>query len=138
MRLAELLYGRNHAAEGLTELDRAKTAAAADDASVRHLRARLLEASGHADDKETQALVADPKDVTSSYGPWWAIRGRFARVKGDDKTADSSFVEAVASDPLDVESACEGLLPSSRPANPAGGALCEAAQAGGEPGIGQE
>jgi hypothetical protein len=98
----------------------------------------LLEAAGRTDEKETQALVADPKDVTSSYGPWWAIRGRFARLRGDDKTADSSFIEAVAADPLDVEAACEGLLPTSRPANPGGRTLCEGAQSSGEPGIGQD
>jgi hypothetical protein len=143
VRLAELLYGRNHPNEALVELDRAKTGPAAatalEDPSVRHLRARLLEASGRgAEDKEAQALTGDPKEVGSSYGPWWAIRGRFARARGEAGAADSSFVEAVAGDPLEVECACEGLLPSSKPANAAGGPLCDAAQARGEPAIGQE
>ena len=143
VRLAELLYGRNHPKEALVELDQARTgpsaAAALEDPSVRHLRARLLEASGRgAEDKEAQALAGDPKEVGSSYGPWWAIRGRFARVRGEATEADSSFVEAIGSDPLEVECACEGLLPTSRPANGAGSPLCDAAQARGEPAIGQE
>jgi hypothetical protein len=143
VRLAELLYGRNHPNEALVELDHVKTgasaAAALEDPSVRHLRARLLEASGKGpDDKEAQALTGDPKEVGSSYGPWWAIRGRFARARGDGTTADASFVEAVADDPLEVECACEGLLPSSKPASAGGAPLCDAAQARGEPVIGQE
>ena len=48
---------------------------------------------------------AKPKDVTSSYGPWWAIRGRFARAAAADTTADA-LSRAIAEDPLDVESAC--------------------------------
>ncbi len=139
VRLAELLYGRNHPNEALTTLDRIKTPGALDDASVRHLRARLLEASGKpADDKEIVALTTDSKDLGSSYGPWWAIRGRFGRLRGENAMADGSFVEAVGNDPLEVECACEGLSPTSRPANPSGAGLCEAAHARAEPPIGQE
>jgi hypothetical protein len=136
VRLAELLYGRDAPAQALTEMDRIKTSGALDDPSVRHLRARLLEAVGRT--KEAEALVADPKDVVSSFGPWWAVRGRFARTRGEGETADSSFVEAVANDPLDTECACEGIDAASRPKDPAGQFLCDAARARGEPGIGQD
>src|SRR3984957_8950335 len=101
VRLAELLYGRDAPGQALTEMDRIKAAAALEDPSVRHLRARLLEAVGRT--KEAEALVTDAKDVVSSFGPWWAIRGRLARARGEGDTADASFLEAVANDPLDTE-----------------------------------
>ena len=136
MRLAELLIGRDHAGEALLELDRIKTPGALDDSSVRYLRARTLEAIGRT--KDADPLVFDAKDVLSPYAPWWAIRGRFARLRGDDKVADPSFYEAVAIDPLDVESACEGLEPTSAPRNPAQRPLCDAARARQEPGLGRD
>ena len=57
---------------------------------------------------------------SSSFGPWWAIRGRWARAGADNGTAEPSFYEAVAADPLDVESACEGLEATSAPKDPRG------------------
>jgi hypothetical protein len=135
-RLAELLVGRDHAPEALLELDRIKTPGALDDSSVRYLRARTLEALGRG--KDAEPLVANAKDVLSPYAPWWAIRGRFARLRGDDAVADPSFYEAVAIDPLDVESACEGIDRESRPKDPRQGPLCDAARAREEPGLGRE
>ena len=136
MRLAELLVGRDHAAEALLELDRIKTPGALDDSSVRYLRARTLEALGRG--KDAEPLVADAKDVLSPYAPWWAIRGRFARLRGDDSVADPAFYEAVAIDPLDIESACEGLDPAGRPKDPHQGPLCDAARSRQEPGLGRD
>jgi hypothetical protein len=83
-------------------------------------------------------LVADPKQVASSFGPWWAVRGRWARDRGDLGTATSAFVEAVAADPLDVEAACEGIESTHTPTDPLGLPLCEASRARNEPGIGRE
>ncbi len=134
VRLAELLYGKNHPAEAQKELDALTMVAAREDPSVRHLRARVLESLGRA--KDAEPLVGDPRDVASSYGPWWAIRGRFARTRGDEGVADPSFFEAVSEDPLEVECACEGITPESRPKE--GGLLCDAARAAGVPPIGRE
>jgi predicted Zn-dependent protease len=134
--LAELLLGREHAPEALQQLDKIKAAAALDDSSLRYLRARALEAAGRA--KDADPLVADPKAVLSSYAPWWAIRGRFARARGDDAIADGSFFEAVALDPLDVEPACEGITAESRPKDARGQPLCDAARARATPDLGRD
>ncbi len=135
-RLAELLYGRGHPSEALVELDHIKTPEAMEDPSIRHLRARLLEALGRT--SEAEATVADPKEVVSSYGPWWAIRGRLARARGDEATASPSFVEAVANDPLDAECACESADATGRPRESSGADLCDAARARHEPDVGQD
>jgi hypothetical protein len=141
VRLAQLLLSRDHAGEAVSELDgialtRSPTAAegwdrAMGDPSVRWLRARALEAAGRRE--EGDALVADPTQVISSYGPWWAIRGRWARLRGDEATATASFVEAVAADPFDPEGACETLDPAAAPADARAKALCDAARSAGEP-----
>ncbi len=136
VRLAELLYGRDHASEALVEVDKVTSPDALQDSSVRYLRARILESLGRQAD--AAPLVADPKDVISSFGPWWAIRGRWAQARGDDVTARSSFFEAVAADPLDVEAACEGTGPASSPKNPLQRPLCDAARARHEPTLGQD
>jgi hypothetical protein len=140
-RLAELLLSRGHAPEAVSELDRISLASsptapdgwdrAMGDPSVRWLRARALEAAGRRE--EGDALAADPKDVLSSYGPWWALRGRWARLRGDEPTASASFIEAVAADPFDPEGACETLDPAVAPADPVRKALCDAARSAGEP-----
>ncbi len=136
VRLAELLLGRDHPAQALLELDRVKSPVALDDPSVRYLRARILEALDRARDGDP--LLADPKVVLSSYGPWWAIRGRFARARGDDATAGSSFFEAVAADPLDIEAACEGFAATATPADPTSKPLCDAARGRGDPPLGRD
>jgi hypothetical protein len=138
-RLAELLLARDHAAEAVQELDRIALAAspsapeawdrAMGDPSVRWLRARALEAAGRRE--EGKSLVADPKEVLSSYGPWWAVRGRWERIGGDEATATASFIEAVAADPFDAEAACETLDAAAGPPDPAKKALCDAARAAG-------
>jgi hypothetical protein len=147
-RLSELLLGRNHGVDAVAELVPI-AAEAWDDASLRHLRARAFEAAGNT--AVVEASLGEPKDVTSSYGPWWATRGRFARARGDGATADGFFQEAVAADPLDVECACESLDSASSTASagapgvttlaapyasPAPGALCDAARKRGEPSLG--
>ena len=134
-RLAELLIGRDHPASSLTELEPLGTEAW-QDASLRHLRGRAFEASGSG--AVVEASLGEPKDVASSYGPWWAIRGRFARARGEGPTADGFFLEAIAQDPLDLESACESLDSASSPASPAAKSLCEAARHRGEPGLGKD
>jgi hypothetical protein len=139
-RLAQLLLTRGHAAEALTELDRmelggspvspegwARTMA---DPSARWLRGRALELSGRRE--EGEPLVADPADVASSFGPWWAMRGRWAMARGDEGIAVRSFFEAVAADPLDPEGACEVVDPGG-PSGPSGPPLCEAARAYASP-----
>jgi len=140
-RLAQLLLARSHAPEAIEELDRIALASspvsaeawerATGDPSVRWLRGRALEAAGR--QTEGVALFDDPKQVVSSYGPWWAIRGRWARLRGDEPTATASFFEAVAADPMNAEAACESTDPGSSPPEPARKALCDAARAAGEP-----
>ncbi len=136
-RLAELLMGRGHAPEAVAELDRSELAGAPvageaweramGDPSVRWLRARALEAAGRAG--EGAPLVADPKQVLSSFGPWWATRGRWSRGRGDEPTAVASFEEAISADPLLPEAACETLDPHAPPlADPARARLCDAAR----------
>jgi hypothetical protein len=136
VRLAELLYGRDHVPEALGEVDRITSPEALEDGSVRYLRARVLESLGRQADGEP--LVADPKDVASSFGPWWAIRGRWARARGDETTAGLSFFEALAADPLDVEVACEGIDAASTPKSLLQRPLCDASRARHEPPIGRE
>jgi hypothetical protein len=77
------------------------------DPGLRWMRARALEVAGRR--AEAEPLVADPAQVLSSYGPWWATRGRWARLRGDENAAVASFLEAIATDPLDREAACESL-----------------------------
>ncbi len=125
-RLAQLLMARSHAPEALKELDRIELThapvanegwdRAMGDPSIRWLKGRALEETGRRADGEP--LMADPSQVLSSYGPWWATRGRWARDRGDEATAASSFGEAVAADPFGPEGACESLdVPVDPPAN---------------------
>ena len=143
-RLAQLLMAREHAPEALEELDRIELTRAPvsnegwdramGDPSVRWLRGRGLEATGRRE--EGEPLMADPSQVLSSYGPWWALRGRWARVRGDEASADFSFQESVAEDPFDPEGACESTDPQFSPPDPAKlgkAALCAAARAAGQP-----
>ncbi len=155
-RLAQLLMTRSHAPEALKELERIDLThapvsnegwdRAMGDPSIRWLKGRALEEVGRRE--EAEPLMADPSEVLSSYGPWWATRGRWARVRGDEPVATSSFREAVAADPFDPEGACESLdflapvdppapggpAAASTPApQPAVSPLCAAARQTGEP-----
>jgi hypothetical protein len=146
-RLAELLFGRSHPAEALGELDEIPESMFADP-SLRYARARAFEADGKT--SEAAALLEDPKAQVASYGPCWAVRGRLARAREDTPVADASFFEALAHDPLSVESACEvsPLAPPGATAPPgptpaASGAgegtpLCDAARARNEPDLGRD
>jgi hypothetical protein len=136
-RLAELLLGRGHPSEALVELEKIPADMLADP-SLRRLRARVLEAD--ANTKGAEALVEDPKQWITSYGPCWAIRGRLARARGDRATAGDSFAEAVAHDPFGIEAACESLPQTETgPAPPAQGTpLCEAARQKGDPDLGRD
>jgi hypothetical protein len=93
-----------------------------------------MEAAG--DLSGAEASLGEPADVMASYGPWWAIRGRFARAQVDNDVADAFFLEAISQDPLDVEVACESIDPAYFPAFAASRALCEAARKRGEPPFG--
>ena len=136
-RLAELLLGRDHPGEALTELDRIPAEMLADP-SLRYLRARVLEADKNI--KGAEALIDDPKAWITGYGPCWALRGRLARSRADSAVADESFLEAMAHDPLGVEAACETLPGPAEAPRPGGqGApLCEAARSRAEPDVGRE
>ena len=127
-RLAELLLVRGHANEALAELDRldARIARLDADPSARWLRVRALEEAGRR--KEAEPLIADPSRLTSSFGPWWALRGRWERVGGDELAAGQSFGEAVAVDPFNVEAACEGAERSAVPKDADKVPLCDAAR----------
>jgi hypothetical protein len=156
-RLAQLLMARRHAPEALKELERIDLThapvtneawdRAMGDPSIRWLKARALEEVGRRE--EAEPLVADPSQVLSSYGPWWAMRGRWARDRGDESMAESSFREAVAADPFDPEGACECLDPLATDPSATSGSLsaspsasqpaavstplCAAARQAGEP-----
>jgi hypothetical protein len=136
LRLAELLIGRNHPAEALTQLDQLKNASLTEDPSFRYVRGRALEALGRG--KEAEPLFGDPKETLASYGPWWSMRGGLARTRGDEAVADSSFGEAMGDDPFDVEAACEGRDPARGPKDSSKLPLCETARARREPGLGQD
>jgi hypothetical protein len=155
-RLAQLLLAREHGAESLQELDRIELVRRHEaggshegweretwesveaDPSLRWVRARALESLGRR--AEAEPLVSDPSQVLASYGPWWATRGRWARMRGDEGAAAVSFGEAVAADPFDAEVACETLDPAqpspSVAADQAKAALCDAARARHEPPFG--
>jgi hypothetical protein len=137
-RLAELLLGRAHPAEALTELEKIPADMLADP-SLRYLRARVLEGTDSA--KQAESLVEDPKQWMASFGPCWAIRGRLARGRDDHPTADGSFAEAIAHDPFSVEAACQAL-PEGEAVPPErleqGAPLCEAARKRADPDLGRE
>ncbi len=140
-RLAQLLLARGHAGPALTELDhleatrvplpREVSEMATDDPAMRWLRGRALEEAGRA--AEGEPLFSDPNQVLSSYGLWWATRGRRARLHGDDAAATDSFDEAFGADPLEAEVACEAIDPASSPRDPSRVPVCEAARARGQP-----
>lgn len=137
-RLAELLLGRDHPLEAMVQLEKIKDSMLGDP-SLRYLRARVLEAAGKA--KDAEALLEDPRAWVASYGPCWAVRGRLLRARGDGRGADASFVEAVAHDPLGVESACQTLALAARGPALGGGqgaGLCEAARQRDEPDLGRD
>ena len=109
------------------------------DPSLRYLRARVLEADANI--KGAEALVDDPKQWITSYGPCWAVRGRLARERGDQAAADSSFSEAIAHDPFGIEAACQ--TPVAGPSGTAGtnvqgSPLCDAARSRAEPDVGHD
>ncbi len=142
-RLAELLFGRGHAAEALLELDKIPESLMGDP-TLRHRRGRVLEAQG--DLPGAAALVEDPKAWVSSFGPCWALAARLARGRGDAVAAGKAEAEALAHDPLTPETACLSVPDASEPRNPgvagpAGPALpplCEAARKRGEPELGRD
>jgi hypothetical protein len=143
-RLAELLLSRDpqYADAALLELDRIEMGTAilrpgpqtagvvVGDPSALWVRARALEEAGRRTDGES--LVADPHLVLTSYGPWWATRGRWARQAGDEPTAAASFLEALGADPLEPEAACETVDPHAAPPD-SKKQLCDAARARDEP-----
>jgi hypothetical protein len=124
MRLAELLIGRHHEKDAVTELD-TLAGPLVFDPYVRYLKARALEASEGPE--VARRTLGEPAEMAASYAPWWAIRGRLTKDA-------SAFVEAVAQDPFDVEAACESLDGSAKAGDP----LCEAARGAGIPDVGTD
>jgi len=141
VRLAELLYGRGHPGPALVEIDRVRADFALGDPSVRSVRANILGALGRKAEGERE--VQDPRQVAASFAPWWAIRGRWQRADGEGPDADASFAEAVATDPFDVQAACEvddgggEVVSDFGPETPAA-ELCEAARARHTPPLGRD
>jgi hypothetical protein len=139
-RLAELLLGRDHPSEALLELEKIPPDMLADP-SLRYLRARVLEADTNT--KGAEALLEDPKQWITSFGPCWAIRGRLLAA-GGDALAEAAFSEAIAHDPFGVEAACRALPqalsgPSTGPGTGAQGTpLCESARKRAEPDLGRD
>jgi hypothetical protein len=135
-RLAELLFGRGHPAEALMELDKIQEARL-EDPSLRYLRARILEAKGDA--HAAEVLVEDPKAWIASFGPCWALQARLAQERGDGRLMDGAASEALAHDPLSVESACLSLVNTNGGGGGGrGGDLCVAARSRDEPDVGKD
>jgi len=160
-RLTELLLARGHAAEALDEVVHidapssgagaglvggnggAGAIAARDPADVRSapadpgivwLHGRALEMLGRAN--ELAPLVSRPDHVVSSYGPWWALRGRWAATRDEPAVAIDSLSEGLAADPLDLEVACGTIDDGPPPASLSAAvdrSLCDAAKARAEP-----
>jgi hypothetical protein len=135
VRLGELLSARQHPEAALKELDALGLTAApvaagtlagvSGEPSLRWLRGRALEAVGR---QEAGAwLVSDPAEVASSFGPWWAMRGRWA-LPAEPHVAAESFGEAVSVDPLDPESACGTIDPLGAPTQWSDATLCAASR----------
>jgi hypothetical protein len=146
-RLAELLAGRGHGAAALERLDVAlrddgsgglQSRPVLQDPSVLWLRGRLLEESDHL--AEAEQLVVDPRAVTASFGPWWALRGRLALASGHEAEAIESFDQALSVDPFDEEVACSPwwALGPRLPPSSAKAELCKAAGDASGPGLDTE
>lgn len=105
VRLAELLLAQGHAEAAAAELEGLERAEGlGDDPGLRALRGRVLEALERRD--QAAPLVLEPRDVASSFAPWWALRGRVLGAKGDEPGAEASFAEGIGEDPFDRELAC--------------------------------
>lgn len=131
VRLAELLFGRGHPSEAMVELDKVSEILSTDP-TLRYTRARVLEA--RADLKAAEALVEDPTIWLASFGPCWALRARLSRARSESSAAAEAWAsEALAHDPLNVESACPSL-DLTIPGDP----LCEAAKKRDEPDLGKD
>jgi hypothetical protein len=142
-RLADLLLASDHFSEALDELAQlAQTGSAesqlAGDASLRWMRARALEGAGRR--AEGAPLVADAKDILAPYAPWWALRGRWLRLAGDEAGAHGSFEASLAEDPFEPEAACETTDAVGRPPEltESKAPLCAAARAASGPPFGQD
>ena len=129
-RLAELLFGREHAAEAYLEVEKIPENLLSDP-SLRYLRARILEAKGET--PAAEAVLEDPKAWIASFGPCWAFRARLWKGRGDLAGAGASLDEALAHDPFTIETACQDLRPGI-----SGGALCDAARTRDEPDLGRD
>jgi hypothetical protein len=133
-RLATLLLARGKPGPAKKELDRIEPGVAravASDPALRWLRGRALEMAQR--EADADSLVDDPGKVASSFGPWWALRGRRARARGEDDSSRQAFSEALAADPLEAEVACGSPDANAAPSDPANEALCRAARDRGEP-----
>jgi len=133
-RLATLLLARGKPGPAKKELDRIPAATAravASDPTLRWLRGRALEMEQR--EADADSLVDDPARVASSFGPWWALRGRRARARGEDDSSRQAFSEALAADPMEAEAACGSPDPAAAPDDPAIEPLCRAARDRGEP-----
>jgi hypothetical protein len=140
-RIAALLAGRSHWSAALERFDAAVGGSGSagsvsdqviQDPSVVSLRARLLEETDRV--AEAEFLVVDPRAVTMSFGPWWAIRGRLACAAGDVADARDSFDQALSTDPMDEDVACDPGCPIVQESRVADSStrrtrLCEAARA---------
>lgn len=134
-RLAELLLGRNHPAEALSQMEKVDNGLMGDP-SLRYLKARVLEAKG--DNTAAEALVEDPKAWIASFGPCWAIRSRLEKARGDAADADFSANEAIAHDPMSIEVACGNPDPTAPIPDGQGKSLCDAARKRAEPDVGRD
>ena len=123
VRLAELLAGRTHWDEALTELAKVEEEGALDP-RYRTVRSMILE--GQQKGADGLAALGSADDFWSNYGPYWALR---ARLETDQAARDVARIEALRADPLGPDTAC-GI--------PGNEAFCTAAAPSKAPGLGAD
>lgn len=130
LRLSELLLKREHALAAAEAILPAITPDQTEPL-VRFQGARALLNAGE-EERADQALGA-LTEITSMYGPWFALHGRRLRRIGEGAPADRAFRVGIAVHPLSVDVACEGELRSEvgegLPSTRARQELCRAARA---------
>jgi hypothetical protein len=97
------------------------------------LKARILETKG--DLPGAEAVIRDPKQWITSFGPCWAVRARLLQTPLQTGPSTQAHDEALAHDPLSVEAACG---PREQELEDQGKPLCDAAKKREEPELGRD
>jgi hypothetical protein len=123
--LGELLRRRSHPEAAKRVLEPSQKLAPFDPI-LRHRLASALYALGQP--IEAEKLISNDEDVTSEFGPWMALHGRWLSEQGQPDKAAAAFHVGLELCPLDPEVACEEKMPPELPASDAKAPLCQAAR----------